>query len=284
MGKFTEIFIVSDYDGTFTSHIPENYRKNIEAVERFKKGGGIFTFATGRDYLSLLSIEPAFESIINAPVIIANGARLYDANKKDYIFNYTMNLTLFSEFLEIISEEYPEIGIRFSCENGMVALNLNEILKNDLDDIFMRTMSVREMSMRELLKSGEKAYKCVMVHNPETLDLVIGIAEKFNAAKNREFLFSKSYPRGLEAVNSKSSKGETALKLKEYLSAGNGRNYKLFAIGDYDNDLSMIKLADYGAAPGNALEHVKKASGIITVNCDGGAIADLIGIIEREYL
>jgi len=279
MEKFKGMLLVSDFDGTFTSRVPENYKKNVEAIEKFKRGGGLFAFATGRDYHSLLAIEPEFENISNAPVIISNGARLYNTRKKEYIISHTLDLNLFSGFLEILYSLYPETGVRFSCEGGLVTSDLNEILKDDLADIFMRDTTVRVMPFDELAASGENVYKCVMVNKPEITDRLKELAVSFceqNAEAGRGICFTKSYARGLEAVNKNASKGATAKKLKEYLSGRDGFEYKLYAIGDYDNDLDMIKFADCGAAPSSALEEVKKAASIITAACDDGALADFI--------
>lgn len=284
MKKFTDVILISDYDGTFTSQIRENYKKNVAAVERLKNGGGIFTFATGRDYHSLLAIEPDFENIANAPVITANGARLYDIDKKDFTVNITLNMALFAGFLDIIYKKFPDIGVRFSCEGGMVAPVLNDIIKADLNDIFTRHLPVREMSVSELIASGESVYKCVMVHEPEIIDAVIKLARDFNNINNNQIFFSRTYLRGFEAIDKNASKKSMAIKLKEYLSAKNNRKYRLFAIGDYDNDLGMIQIADCGAAPANALEEVKKAAKVRTVGNIDGAVADFIKIIEREYV
>ena len=280
MGKFTGIILVSDYDGTFTSSVRENYKKNIDAVKEFKSGGGLFTFATGRDYHSLTAIEPDFENIVNAPVIMANGARLYDIEKKEFIFNRILNVPVFLEFLEPALKKYPDLGVRFSCENGLVSPFVNEILKADLSDIFMKGTTVREMPVKELIESGEKVYKCVMIHKPEIIDKVRDIAAGFNLS---EIYFTKTYSRGLEAVNKDASKGASALKLKEYLNTRDNCEYKLFAIGDYDNDADMLKFADLGAAPENALEHVKQAAQVHTVSCKDGAVADFIKIIGKKY-
>jgi len=284
MGKFTGIILVSDFDGTFFSPSPENYRKNIEEIERFKSCGGIFTFATGRDYHTLSSIEPDFENIAKAPDILANGARLYDINNKEYLYNYMLNMNLFSELLEIIYKTYPDIGVRFSVDNGMVVPVLNEILHNDLNMWSMQNVFMREMPVKDLIESGENVYKCVMIHDPEILDRVREIADGFNKNNNCEMFFSKTYLRGLEAVHKDASKNAMALKLKDYLNVRDNKKYKLFAIGDYDNDFDLIKIADCGAAPANALDYVKQAAKIHTVSCNDGAVADLIKIIEREYV
>ena len=38
---------------------------------------------------------------------------------------------------------------------------------------------------------------------------------------------------------------------------------KILAVGDYENDLEMIRLADVGGAPGNAIEAVKRAADVV---------------------
>jgi len=284
MKKFTGILLVSDFDGTFFTRVTESYNKNINEIERFKNNGGLFAFATGRDYYSLLELEPNAGKIANAPVIIANGARLYDMSKKEYILNYPMNMKLFVEFLGIIYKKYPDIGVRFSCENGLTAPAINEIIKNDLGGFFLQNVSMREISLKKLLESGENVYKCVIVHEPYIVDDVRKTGENFWKDINCEFFFTKSYPRGLEVVNSNASKGKMTVKLKEYLKNRDNFDYKLFAIGDYDNDIDMLEFADYGAAPANALEPVKKSAKIHTVNHNEGAVADLIRIIEKDYV
>jgi len=286
MKKFTGILLVSDFDGTFYGGVNDGYYKNIAEIERFKDNGGLFAFATGRDYYSLHELEPNAGIIANSPIVLANGSRLYDINKKEYILNYTLNMNLFSEILEIIHKKYFDIGIRFSCENGIVVNELNDIIRKDFADVFLPNVTLREMPFKELANSGEKVYKCVIVHDPEKVDDARKIGENFKSESNinREFLFTKSYPRGLEIVNAQASKGAMAIKLKEYLTVRDNINYKLFAIGDYDNDFDMLNLADIGAAPANALDHVKSAAKVHTVNCKDGAVADFIKIIERDYI
>ena len=282
MGKFTGMLLVSDFDGTFTSQIPENYRKNIDAIQKFKDGGGLFAFATGRDYHSFAAVEPNFENIANAPVITANGARLYDPVKKEYIFGSVLNLKLFAGFLENAYKIYPGLGVRFSCGNGLVIPVMNEIIKRDINDLSMRDIPVRIMPVKELLESGEEVYKCVMIHEPEKIDKIRELALKSEISRN-DICFTKTYASGLEAVDINASKGRTAERLIKYLNERDNLEYKLFAIGDYENDLEMIRLAHCGAAPGNAAEEVKKAAKILTVDCKDGAVADFIRIIENNY-
>jgi hydroxymethylpyrimidine pyrophosphatase-like HAD family hydrolase len=53
------------------------------------------------------------------------------------------------------------------------------------------------------------------------------------------------------------------------------------AIGDYNNDVSMIKAAGVGIAVANAVEEAKAAADRITVSNEESAIAKVIEEIER---
>ena len=79
MGKFDGVMIVSDFDDTFfpESHVlPE---ANRQAVAYFQSEGGIFTIATGRARTTFRRYVALANP--NAPVILANGAQLYDFSR-----------------------------------------------------------------------------------------------------------------------------------------------------------------------------------------------------------
>ncbi len=48
------------------------------------------------------------------------------------------------------------------------------------------------------------------------------------------------------------------------------------AIGDEENDLSMIKYAGVGVAMGNAVPAVKQVAQVITEDCDHDGVAKII--------
>ena len=88
-----------------------------------------------------------------------------------------------------------------------------------------------------------------------------------------EITFTKTAPFYYEANPKGVSKGN-ALKFlchKLNLSSEN-----LMAIGDEENDLSMIKFAGVGIAMGNAVPAVKKAAQRVTSDCDHDGVAEAI--------
>ena len=73
------------------------------------------------------------------------------------------------------------------------------------------------------------------------------------------------------------NKGLAFSKLIEHF--GIDKN-KTLAIGDYDNDVGMLKAAKVGVAVANASESAKAAADFITVSNEESAIARLIYDLE----
>jgi hydroxymethylpyrimidine pyrophosphatase-like HAD family hydrolase len=86
-------------------------------------------------------------------------------------------------------------------------------------------------------------------------------------------IFYEMLPKGI-------TKGSA---LEDYRKLPGMEDFTFAAIGDFDNDLEMIKAADLGAVPSNAEESVKAAADLVLENSnDTGAVAELIDyIIER---
>ena len=47
---FSKVIIMTDLDGTLLDDKKQIAEKDLAAIEEFRKGGGIFTVATGRGY------------------------------------------------------------------------------------------------------------------------------------------------------------------------------------------------------------------------------------------
>ena len=59
---------------------------------------------------------------------------------------------------------------------------------------------------------------------------------------------------------------------------------KTVAMGDYNNDVSMLKMAGVGVAVSNASEEAKAAADLITVSNEEHAVAKVISDIESEVI
>ena len=73
--------IISDVDGTLLDENHQIPEENKNAIKRYIESGGLFSLATGRTEKSAVSIQR--ELSINIPVILYNGARITDIEKKN---------------------------------------------------------------------------------------------------------------------------------------------------------------------------------------------------------
>ena len=59
---------------------------------------------------------------------------------------------------------------------------------------------------------------------------------------------------------------------------------RTIAVGDYDNDVAMLKAAKVGFAVANAVDAVKAAADFITVSNNENAIAAIVDSLDRGRL
>lgn len=268
MKKFEGILICTDLDGTLLQKNKNISKENLDAIEYFKSEGGYFTFVTGR--------MPFFSSDIcerikpNCPFGCGNGTGLYDHITKKYIYTTPLDPSAL-DLVEYIESTLPEMGIQintfehvyFSRNNLAMELyrgitGLPNLKKNyrDIEEPIAKIVfgDTREGSIEELeklLRAHPKA---------NTVDLI----------RSEKILFD-IIPKGI-------GKGNSVKELAKYLGIDIS---KTVAVGDYPNDISMIRAAGVGIAVANAHPDVKKAADLVTVSNEEHAIARIISDIEN---
>ena len=100
--------------------------------------------------------------------------------------------------------------------------------------------------------------------------------------KSKEFNFVRSAMILYELLPKSASKGNILLKMADMLGID---AKKTIAVGDYNNDISMIKSAGLGFAVANAVDEVKAVADYVTVSNDDDAIAVIIeGLDKGEFV
>lgn len=265
MGKYEGYMICTDLDGTFTSPHPSGEDKayvskeNIDAIENFKAGGGIFTFSTGRRPWYIR--ENIFPFVTpNAPMITVNGASIYD-HETDRILKsvflpedaLSAPLTAYENFRDVVEEVYAvaeteEFCISYKEENFPEKFRNIISLHNDWYKFVFRCVDEEStLKFQDFLK-GKHSHNC---------DL------------------PRSWPTGQEILHATATKGMRALELKKMFPFV----HTLICVGDFENDISMIEVADKGYAVENAIDEVRQAADFITVANTEAAIAKIISEI-----
>ena len=84
---FHGILIMSDLDGTFLDSRGRQVERNLRALDRFRAGGGLFSFATGRVHTTIEKfVLPNYQDLVNSPAIMCNGSCAYDAKRGKVLF------------------------------------------------------------------------------------------------------------------------------------------------------------------------------------------------------
>lgn len=267
MAKFDGILICTDLDGTLLRNDKTISTENIEAIEYFKKEGGLFTIITGR--MPHTAFDICKNARINAPFGCVNGAGLYDYYKGEYIWKLALSDD-FGELVELVDEKLPDVGIQvntfyktyFSKENTIMELfrkvtNAPNLVCNYKDvkrPIAKILFGIEtEEEMQETIK--------LLDNHP--------LSEKFDFIRSERYLY-EILPKGI-------GKGTAITKLCECLGLDKS---KTIAIGDYNNDISMFNAAKIGIAVSNACQDAKNAADFITVSNEEHAIAQVIYDLE----
>ena len=268
MGKFDGILICTDLDGTLLRNDKSVSRENIEAIEYFKREGGLFTIVTGRlPYY----VGKAFDLVRpNAPIGCANGGGVYDFESGEYVWKLPLSREAL-ELVEYIDERFPNVGIQsvgfyhtYFCKENLTMEHFRAV--TGLENLTCNYYDVEEPVAKIIFGSDDG----------EELSAVAKMLLEHPKAK--EFDFIRSERTLYEILPKGGGKGISLLKLCEHLGIEKKNSY---ATGDYDNDISMFLAAGVGVAVSNASCAALRAADFVTVSNEEHAIRALIYGIER---
>ena len=271
--NYSDWLLVSDIDGTLNDkkfNLPEN---NREAIRRFVEKGGKFTLCSGRNLQSLAIHYNKLD--IKTPAIILNGAGIYDfASDKMLDFR----------------------PITLECEDILIGLykrfRLSQLTVYGVDKLYLVKhtclygyfISKMDGLSYEFCKNAESVprgvWGKVTYFGPKgTLRKIESILKNDN---NRE-LFECFYtsPFSLEVVTNGVNKGNAVNKLTELLGVDKDN---VGAIGDYYNDVDMLKAVKHPVACGQAPDDIKSLCEHVACHCNDGAVSDFISYIEGNYI
>lgn len=271
--RFDGIIIVSDMDGTFLGERARVLDNNIEAIEYFKANGGRFTFATGRTHHNVSkALNSRVSEVINAPAITVNGACIYDFCLARPILENKIDIEDARNLIKYAREKFPDVGIRCSTDYGFLTDMMSDIIKRDFDS-FIAGGNLGEVKIKELsLWNDENIMKIVFRGDAEELK---NVRREIEAEFSDSFTFASSSPYFLE-LNAKNCSKALGVKYLRELYSTSEKKAIVYCVGDYENDIEMLKEADFAACPDNAMDSVKAISDIFLCHHKDGAIADLI--------
>lgn len=270
MMDFSNYLIVTDLDGTLFDSEQRVPERSLLAIDRFKKHGGRFTFATGRDKLFIDKRFYFLKSLVNAPVITSNGAVIYDYSLDRMLLSVTFERTFIKSLLERVYSKIPTLPIEIYTLNGIYVINPNERLYRRFQKLsehvtFCPNLTIPESDIiRVAIVDTDKE------RITEASDYIVKITQDISV----ELVFSDWFI--FEILPHGATKGNGVSKLRDILGC-----VKVISAGDWDNDISQLKAADVSVCPSNANENVKSFCKYVMCDHNYGLIADVVEYIEK---
>lgn len=269
MKTFEGCVLISDFDGTLIDAQGVISQQNIEAIKNFVEGGGLFCGATGRTQSNLGSHLDGLPVV--APWILYNGAAIYDFEKNRFLFTEPLNREMLRPLVRSIMETFENINTQVFTERMLYLVNPNGqpdvLLEAEGQPHEKRAMEeIKEPWLKMLFRGGKEELKAIEAILEAQLD----------KSQFRYFYSGDAY---LEVTEANVSKGRGLQALRTILRE---RTKCILAIGDYYNDVEMLKWADVGAAPANAPEDIRELADVVTKDHNDHAVADLIQWLEER--
>lgn len=270
--SFNGILVVSDLDGTLMDSSKNISKKNIDTLRYFVNNGGLFTVATGR---TELNIRPFIRDLpINCPAILYNGAAIYDFKKEKFIKHACLDNSILAHAIRDVLYEYNEICVQVFTVGKMYIVSGTRYI----DPYVIHEKQPYELAdVLDII--NEKWLKVILNGKNDKLKGILKKIESIIPKNKFNCMFSTD--EYLEILPFGVSKGSA---LRELIKLIGVNENKVVAIGDYCNDIEMIKVAYLGVATANAHNDLKKAAKCITVSNDNSAVATLINEVIPEFI
>ncbi len=268
---FDGIILLSDIDGTLATYDRKILPQNKKAIEYFTKNGGRFGVATGR---TARSAQRMISQIaVNCPCLVVNGGGIYDSMEDKMLFSCYLDHSASSLFEHII-QAVPGIGIEINNDGLLQCVKYSprshEHVMYELGEFTQYTM--------EDIPQNSNWYKALFTGTPEEIDQVQALCNQL-VRESDPYYVVRSEPTLFELLPKEAKKGLALVRLANMLEIP---IENVYAIGDYYNDLDLLKAAGFSAAVKGAPDEVLAVTDYVTCSCEDGAVADFISFIEQK--
>lgn len=242
--------VIADIDGTLIppSELPASRpsERLISDVKYITQKGIIFSLASAR---SLPWISEIIKPLnLKSPVILDNGARIYDLGKKDFIWNSFIPKVKAEEIFALLKKE-KDIRI-FATDDGIRHSDLSKI-------------------------TGWKISKILVLGiTPQKADYLFGLIGKLSgisATVSVSGTGDKS--RSIHITNLDATKKTAVERIRKIL---NIKKAETIGIGDSYNDLPLLSACGLKVAMGNSVNELKKIADYITSSYNEDGVARVL--------
>lgn len=270
--NFSSWLVVSDIDGTLNNKLRRTPEVNIKAIDRFVNTlDGNFTLGSAR---GVESLKPHYMNLPShkTPAIVLNGAGIYDFAKEEMVW-FNPIPPSGEEVIRKTMERFPllEIGV---LTDDMIYLVRPRILS----PCMMMLDSLKHKKCRTISEVpkgrwGKVIFFCYPWLKAEIKRFVMSVTAD-------DLAYIDTGRASFDLLNKTTNKGNAVLALADILGIPEENTG---AIGDYYNDLDMLKTVRHPACCAQAPEDIHRVCEFHACHCNKGAVADFLKYIEKTY-
>ena len=228
------------------------------------------TYADAEYYARLVGLR--------SPIIAANGAYIQEHEQHQLIYQSLLSEKLALKILDICNQYHvtPSFHTPEKEYYGNIFLIIlwyllrfkNKIKRNN-NGVKRRYVISKRQWRKVIAKEQAQILKCIIIDlNQKKINQI-----RQALAEVRELEVASSGSNNIELNCKGISKGKGVEILAQYY---NLKKDEIIAIGDGENDLSMIEYAGLGVAMGNATDKVKEKADYVTDTNDNDGVAKVI--------
>lgn len=272
--------IALDLDGTLLNSKKQLSKENRKALTECIQNGILVVPCTGRTADGIPSEIKDIDGIRYA--IATNGAVIHDLKENTVLDTKMLTWEKAMELLKFV-DNYPVMYDPYIEGRGITEPkffeNLSDYCLTDaLQDLVKKTRDLHP-SIIDYVRNIRKPVEKINLFFPD-MEGRARLRAELN--KQADILVTSSIPNNLEINALGASKGEAIHRLADLLGIDRAQT---MAIGDGENDFTMIRMAGVGVAMKNASEELQAEANYVTeTNDDDGVAAAIYRLVFGKQL
>ncbi|PYI56478.1 Cof-type HAD-IIB family hydrolase [Paenibacillus flagellatus] len=254
--------IALDVDGTLINDRYELTERTKRTVRDVHRAGATIVLCTGRSPVNTL---PLMEELgLEGTLITHNGAATIRSSDREIVHEFPFTVAELGELVRYCRERRIHMDV---CSPFRLFV---EGEPGETEAAMYRKFMLEPTVVDDVLSLPEPPVKFTIFGEPETMDRV----ETDWAAMKGALNVIRSGDRFIDVMHAEATKGNALKRLAESLGIDRSQ---VMAIGNYFNDVEMIRFAGLGIAMDNSPDGVKREADAVTAsNNDDGVHEALV--------
>ena len=263
-----QVLLAADADGTILTDDKRILGRDKTAIDELRDRGGLFTIATGRGVTYAKPLADEFE--LELPAVIFNGAAVYDFGHDRFLWQCAISPGVRGSMLSFM-ERFPSLGAEILRGYEVYVVASNRRTEDHIK--LSSTIPIRCPIEAVPLDNWTKV---LLEDEPEIIDGLVRYAENLGLA---DFHIVRSGPCYFEMLPSGVNKGAA---LRIMMDMAGIKDRFIVAVGDYMNDIELLRMADLKIAVANAEDIIKAEADLIVCDNNSGAAFEIVEFLKRN--